>query len=137
MPRPKTADVFHPVDAHMAQRLARRRNELGLSQSELDRRLGFPPGTVGKFERRRRLMTVEHLFLLARALERPVAWFFEGFAGENPGHGAESESQAGETQAFLEMYGAIKESAVRREVAALVKAVAAWYDGGEDSRRHG
>lgn len=134
MPRPKTADVFHPVDAHLAERLARRRRDLGLSQSELDRRLDFPPGTVGKFERRRRLMTVEHLFLLSRALDRPIPWFFEGFAEDDAAVAdAGVEQQAGETQAFLEMYGAIGETAVRREVAALVKAVAAWYD--EDTGR--
>ena len=110
---------------------------MGLSQSELDRRLGFPPGTVGKFERQRRLMTVEHLFVLARALERPVAWFFEGFASEAPPPDSIREGQAGETQAFLEMYGAISETAVRREGAALVKAVAAWYDNGGNGPRRG
>lgn len=109
---------------------------MGISQSELDRRLGFPPGTIGKFERQRRLMTVEHLFVLARALERPVAWFFDGFAGDTPPLDPTlREGQAGETQAFLEMYGAISETAVRREVAALVKAVAAWYDDGREEPR--
>ncbi len=57
---------------------------MGLSQEQLARRLGVTFQQIQKYERGASRIGASRLFRLARILEVPVGWFFEGAEGPDP-----------------------------------------------------
>lgn len=82
----------------IAQRVKQARQEAGLSQESLGKKLGLSKVGYGEYERVSRLFDTEQLFQLARILGRSVGWFL----------GLPSELSGDEQQA-LSMYGRAKE----------------------------
>lgn len=84
----------HPVDIHVGQRVRMRRNEVGMSQTNLADRLGITFQQVQKYERGTNRISTSKLYEIAIALETPITYFFEDLAL--------SDKMAGESMANLE-----------------------------------
>jgi transcriptional regulator with XRE-family HTH domain len=72
--RKRSLDVLARIGARMRQA----REQAGLSARELAGRLDKPPARVAGYESGRARLSAQCLFKIARALNKPVAWFFEG-----------------------------------------------------------
>lgn len=70
----------NPVDAHVGRQIRTRRKILGLSQERLagDLRLTFQQ--VQKYERGANRVSASKLYEVARTLQAPISYFFEGLA---------------------------------------------------------
>lgn len=85
------------VDAHVGSRLRLRRRGRGLSQQRLAQLLGVTFQQVQKYERGTNRLAASTLYEVAKALETPVGFFFEGLgeAGQDGGADAETALAAG------------------------------------------
>src|ERR1019366_7183127 len=110
---------------HVGSRVRLRRSLSGMSQEKLGNAIGLTFQQVQKYERGANRISASRLFQLARALEVPVAFFFE----EMPATGAQRHQTAseiatkpeeqdpmvkGETLALVRAYYRIPDSHLRR-----------------------
>ncbi len=129
------AQIPNPVDVHVGKRLRQRRTLLGMSQEKLGELLGLTFQQVQKYERGTNRIGSSRLYRLARILEVPVAYFFEGIdeapAGALPG-GEQAEVSAPtdpnpmdrrETLELVRAYYRIDDQLVRRRVFDLIKSL--------------
>lgn len=72
------ADIPHPVDLEVGQRLRARRIACGVTQTDLGRDLGLSAQQVQKYENGLNRISASKLFAAAQRLDTSVAWFFEG-----------------------------------------------------------
>lgn len=72
------------VDVHVGRRVRERRHALGVSQEKLAEALGLTFQQVQKYERAANRISASKLFEIARFLETPVEFFFEGLAVDEP-----------------------------------------------------
>lgn len=70
----------NPVDLHVGARIRMRRKLLGVSQEKLAESLGLTFQQVQKYERGANRVSASKLYEIARGLQAPVAYFFEGLA---------------------------------------------------------
>ena len=129
----------HPVDTHVGNRVRQRRVFLGYSQEKLARSLGLTFQQVQKYERGANRISSSKLFELARLLDVPVGFFFEGVddelekevptrapahrgigQGDTAGDVANSETNR-ETLRLVDAYYKIEDRSVRTEVLSLMK----------------
>ncbi len=68
---------FHQVDVHVGVRMRQRRTLLGMSQTKLGDAVGLTFQQVQKYERGSNRMGSSRIFEFAKALDVPVAYFFE------------------------------------------------------------
>ncbi len=131
----------HPVDTHVGSRVRLRRIFLGYSQEKLAHALGLTFQQIQKYERGANRISASKLFQLARLLDVPVGFFFEGadeaLEGKSPQSSGESESLAAgdhlaehpdlmsrrETLQLVSTYYKIVDPNVRHEVLSLLKAL--------------
>ena len=73
---PKTR--LHPVDLEIGQRVRRRRKQLGLSQAKLAASLGISFQQIQKYENGQNQLSASRLVFVAKALDVPPSYFFEG-----------------------------------------------------------
>jgi len=125
----------NPVDLHVGGRVRMRRKLLGVSQEQLADSLGLTFQQVQKYERGANRVSASKLYEIARTLQVPVSFFFDGLA--DPMSGAE-EDEVGHhaervVQEFLttpeglelaEVFPKINRGRVRRQVLDLVRAMA-------------
>lgn len=124
----------NPVDLHVGARIRMRRKILGVSQEKLADDLGLTFQQVQKYERGANRVSASKLYEIARSLQAPISYFFDGLADPLA---AESEvAGAGEdrfvheflmTTEGLELaaiFPRIKRGRVRRKVLDLVRAMA-------------
>ncbi|CAI9122172.1 helix-turn-helix domain-containing protein [Brytella acorum] len=84
---PPTVDIAKgpaaagPVDIHVGQRIRLRRTLMGLSQEKLGEALGLTFQQVQKYERGANRVSASRLYELARVMEVPVSFFYDGMAG--------------------------------------------------------
>lgn len=67
------------IDVHLGRRLRRRRRLLGLTQQELAAACGVRFQQIQKYECAANRMSAARVWELAKVLEVPVGYFFEGF----------------------------------------------------------
>src|SRR5665213_3309630 len=70
----------NPVDLHVGGRIRMRRKVLGVSQEKLAEALGLTFQQVQKYERGSNRVSASKLYEIARFLNSPVSYFFEGLA---------------------------------------------------------
>jgi transcriptional regulator with XRE-family HTH domain len=70
----------NPVDLHVGARVRMRRKLLGVSQEKLAGALGLTFQQVQKYERGSNRISASKLFEIARFLEVPPAYFFDGLS---------------------------------------------------------
>jgi transcriptional regulator with XRE-family HTH domain len=68
------------VDAHVGSRVRLRRKMLSVSQESLASALGLTFQQVQKYERGSNRISASKLYQIAKTLQVPVAFFFEGLA---------------------------------------------------------
>jgi transcriptional regulator with XRE-family HTH domain len=122
----------NPVDLHVGARIRMRRKLLGVSQERLAEQLHLTFQQVQKYERGANRVSASKLYEIARALEAPVAYFFDGLAdtsGSSDGQELTGEFvhdlvMTPEGMELAAMFPRIKRGRVRRRVLDLVKALA-------------
>lgn len=107
--------------------LRRRRNYLGLSQSDVAAALKVTFQQVQKYERGTSRISASRLLQIADSLRVPVAYFFEGLPGyeHDDEYGAVTANLAEDRQALqlVRHYHAISAAAHRKEFLELVRAL--------------
>jgi transcriptional regulator with XRE-family HTH domain len=125
-----------PVDAYVGSRIRVRRTLLGLSQEGLGKMLGLAFQQVQKYERGANRVSAGRLYLLSKALDVPVSYFFDGlppgaaFALSSPSRkstasvdGADAMSRR-ETLELIRAYYRIGNPKLRENIGALIKSIA-------------
>ncbi|MEW5729482.1 MAG: helix-turn-helix transcriptional regulator [Pseudomonadota bacterium] len=128
----------NPVDLHVGGRMRMRRMVLGMSQEKLGEALGLTFQQVQKYERCLNRISASRLFDVARVLDVPVAFFFDGMAAElmaaapvplvrsplPPTAGTEADPVMGrETLDLVRAYYRIRDPRIRHRVYDLAKAL--------------
>ena len=70
----------NPVDLHVGGRVRMRRKLLGVSQEQLADSLGLTFQQVQKYERGANRVSASKLYEIAKTLQVPVSFFFDGLA---------------------------------------------------------
>ncbi|GAB4530484.1 MAG: helix-turn-helix transcriptional regulator [Parvularculaceae bacterium] len=121
----------NPVDQHVGQRVRYQRNILGMSQDKLGEALGLTFQQVQKYEKGANRIGASRLWQIAKTLNVPVSFFFEGL-NQNAAQGfaEEADGWAGEYIASAEgmqlcrYFSAIEEPQIRKRLLDLVKSLA-------------
>lgn len=91
-----------PEDTLVGARIRRRREELGLTQSDLGALTGVTYQQVQKYERGDNRVSGSMLYRIARALGSPIQYFFQDLPDP-----ADSEARTGNGRAFEDHEGEI------------------------------
>lgn len=117
------------VDVRLGQRVRARRLEIGMSQEQLGEFLGITFQQVQKYEKGANRIAASRLWDLSKALEMPVAQFFDGFDAKKSSADQARSSKTADALATPEgselmgLFSGIKSRAVRRRVVGLVRAL--------------
>ena len=68
----------HPVDIHVGQQIRRRRWMVGITQQKLGVAVGIKFQQIQKYETGMNRVSASRLYEIAKAMEVPVSYFFEG-----------------------------------------------------------
>jgi transcriptional regulator with XRE-family HTH domain len=74
----KATKRANSIDQHVALRLRAKREELGLSQTEVADAVGITFQQVQKYENGKNRIAAGRLWLIAKVFKVPVGYFFEG-----------------------------------------------------------
>jgi len=120
----------NPIDVQVGNRVRIRRMLIGMSQERLGDLLGLTFQQVQKYEKGVNRIGAGRLYEMARILNVPVDFFYEGVNGAVPGAG-EGESapvmefvSSGEGLQLSLAFMKIKDTKVRKRVLDLVKSLA-------------
>lgn len=95
--------MANEIDAHIGMRLRQRRWLLGLTQQQLGERVGIKFQQVQKYETGQNRISASRLWELARAVDVPIAYFFEGLGpNANTLNTADESSEQGDLLADRE-----------------------------------
>jgi transcriptional regulator with XRE-family HTH domain len=72
----------HPVDAHVGKRIRHRRWMVGMTQQQLADKVGIKFQQIQKYETGMNRVSASRLFDIAREMDVPVSFFFEGLEGD-------------------------------------------------------
>ncbi len=118
----------NPVDLHIGQRVRHRRWLLGMTQQQLALAVGIRFQQIQKYESGANRISASRLWDLARALDMPVSFFFEGLTpvkdGEVVEHAGDGVMQNKETMDLIRAYYGLEEGP-RRRLLDLAKALSA------------
>ncbi|PTT11106.1 helix-turn-helix domain-containing protein [Caulobacter sp. HMWF025] len=125
----------NPVDLHVGSRVRMRRKLMGVSQEQLADSLGLTFQQVQKYERGANRVSASKLYEIARTLQVPVSFFFDGLADPIGDQDVDEAGAHAErvVQEFLttpeglelaEVFPRIGRGRVRRQVLDLVRAMA-------------
>ncbi len=67
-----------PVDVHVGGRVRARRTLIGMSQTELGKRVGLTFQQIQKYENGMNRIAASRLWRCSLILGQPISWFFEG-----------------------------------------------------------
>lgn len=91
----ESQEKIHPVDAHVGKRLKLRRKSLDMSQEKLAASVGLTFQQVQKYENGANRISASRLYDIARVLEAPISYFFEGLStSQENSYGLVREDQA-------------------------------------------
>jgi len=81
--------MTNDIDRHLGKRLRQRRRMLGHTQQQIAEAVGVRFQQIQKYECGANRISAARLWLLAKALEAPVASFFEGLTEDADGGAGE------------------------------------------------
>ncbi len=110
-----------PVDVHVGGRVKARRTLIGMSQTELGKRVGLTFQQIQKYENGMNRIAASRLWQFSLVLGRPISWFFEGI-GEQKRKGDDLLAKRETLQ--LIRYLSACDPAVQKHLAAMINAVA-------------
>ena len=121
----------NPIDKHVGRRVQIRRKALGMSQTNLADRIGISFQQVQKYETGINRIGASRLQHIAKILNAPIPFFFEGAPGQQkvsrtaPSPNAVTEFVAtSEGLALVKAFTRIKSHKARRAIVMLVEAIA-------------
>jgi transcriptional regulator with XRE-family HTH domain len=79
----RSVTMAHSVDIHVGQRLKERRLILGLTQTDLAKRVDISFQQIQKYELGKNRVSASKLWGIAQILDVPVGYFFEGLTGSD------------------------------------------------------
>lgn len=79
---PEGKTMANPIDHHVGKRLRQRRRVLGLTQQKLADDVSIRFQQIQKYESGANRVSASRLWALAKALDVPVSYFFEGLEGD-------------------------------------------------------
>jgi transcriptional regulator with XRE-family HTH domain len=115
------------IDVKIGHRVRARRLEIGMSQERLSEALGLTFQQVQKYERGVNRIACSRIIDIAKALDAPVAYFFEGLEGNAKARaddGVQSMLATPEGARMASLFAQIKSRPVRQRVLNLAEAVA-------------
>lgn len=122
----------NPVDLHVGARIRMRRRILGVSQERLAEDLGLTFQQVQKYERGANRVSASKLYEIAKSLQSPVDYFFEGLEDTTSGGMAERGEpfahdllMTSEGLELATLFPRIGRQRVRRRILELVRSMAA------------
>lgn len=128
-------DAPNPVDVHVGRRVRLRRRELGASQAWLADRLGLTFQQIQKYERGANRISASKLYAIAKLLEVPITYFFEGLDDPATPTGRQyAQAFTGVVEELLaepngpqlaEAFLSIRRRSIRKGLAELARAIAA------------
>jgi len=122
----------NPIDVHVGLQVRLRRKELKISQERLAEALGLTFQQVQKYERGANRISASKLYEIARALQVPIGWFFEGLSDPTVNNGAERGAETPFAHSFLttqegidlaNLFPKVTRRRVRRRLVDLVRAM--------------
>jgi transcriptional regulator with XRE-family HTH domain len=122
----------NPIDVHVGLQVRLRRKELKISQEKLAEALGLTFQQVQKYERGANRISASKLYEIARALQVPIGWFFEGLTGSAAGGSDGVGSETPFAHSFLttqegidlaNLFPKVQRRRVRRRLVDLVRAM--------------
>ncbi len=116
-----------PVDVHVGRRIRFRRNLLRMTQTELGRAIGVSFKQVQKYESGANRIGAGRLYEIARALDVPVSYFFEGLTdtGQRPGPSlVEAALSSPESVELVQTYYRIPDPRLRKRFLNLIRSIA-------------
>jgi len=127
-----------PIDVHVGSRVRLRRTLLGMSQERLGDALGLTFQQVQKYEKGMNRIGASRLQDIAKILDAPPSFFFEGAPTQAAAAAPQGGFSEGQSATFVvdflstveglqlnKAFAAIKDPKVRRRVVDLVVAIAA------------
>ncbi|HYD65752.1 helix-turn-helix transcriptional regulator [Azospirillum sp.] len=137
----KAGTGLDTVDAHVGGRLRLRRTLLGLSQTELGRRVGLTFQQIQKYEHGANGIAASRLWQLADILDVPVSFFFDDMPDAAPRASEPPDPETPpmgrrETLELVKCYYRIKDPRVRRGIFDLVKATVGSLENLTSPQRH-
>ncbi len=72
----------HPVDAHVGKRVRHRRWMMGMTQQQLGEQVGIKFQQIQKYETGMNRISASRLWDIAKALDVPISYFFEGLEAD-------------------------------------------------------
>jgi transcriptional regulator with XRE-family HTH domain len=117
------------VDIHVGERIRVRRKQLHMTQEALALVLGLTFQQVQKYERGLNRITAGRLYDMARVLDTPVAFFFEGLVGHTPPRAFREDADPPpplppETADLVEAFARITSSRQRRKLVEMARVLA-------------
>jgi transcriptional regulator with XRE-family HTH domain len=113
--RTVTADGPDPIDRHVGRQLRMRRAQTGMTLTELGAKVGLCCQAVQKCETGENRISASRLYQLARILDVPPSYFFDGLdeTGRTDEVAGASELTRKETSMVLAAYYGIKDARLR------------------------
>jgi transcriptional regulator with XRE-family HTH domain len=118
MPKRKTSH-----DREIGRRIRVRRQELGLSQTELGNALQVSFQQVQKYEKGTNRISAGRLQELAQVLNVPVTFFFEDLAGSTGGSKISEMLESVYAMRLLKAFSKIRDRNVQRTAVELIEAM--------------
>ena len=127
-----TKNLPNPTDKHVGTRVRMRRLMLGMSQSTLADAIGLKFQQVQKYEKGTNRISASRLVQIARALQVPIPFFFDGARSGFAPSNAKAMADDHVTEFLSSSHGVklvkalmeIKDAAVRRSIVNLVERLA-------------
>jgi transcriptional regulator with XRE-family HTH domain len=91
--------MISDIDLHLGRRLRRRRRMMGMTQRQLAEAVGVRFQQIHKYECAANCLSASRLWSLAKVLNAPVAYFFDGFTENVEGPTADPLAAADEPAA--------------------------------------
>lgn len=114
--------MSHPVDVHVGKKLKQIRILRGMTQTDVASGLNISFQQVQKYELGRNRISASKLFELARILDVPPAYFFDGLEGTDSESSPRMDDEAAKVAAMLTR---IKDSKLRTHIRSFISEIAA------------
>ena len=115
------------VDTHVGQRIRDKRNERGMSQTEVANALGVTFQQVQKYERGTNRVGASRLFDLSRILSVPIQYFFAGLNNQSTPIEKEDDNvihlMKPVTVELVEAYYKVENLQVRRQILSTIRSI--------------
>ena len=112
----------HPLDIHIGQMLRLRRKMMGMSQSELGKRVGITFQQIQKYERGDNSVNARRLHELADILQVSPMYFYEGY--KQSALLSEPEGLSTQAMHLANNFEHIDSKNVRKQICGLVRLLA-------------